>query len=232
MEKYQTMFLSGRNRESSMINKFTYDANEYSFRDVVCGWLDTDDLSKLHYIQQYEHFKRENDQSTIWHKKFYEMIRSDKSFNDIYVNFLKNIVKPRYKEEIVYQKIPTFRVHLPGNVSVGEYHKDKHYRNVDWAEKVKETNYYLPLTKAYGTNTIWAETEENKGDYKPFNLNYGECIEWDASNLTHGNKDNITSKTRISFDFRVIPKSRYIDSNHLTINTKIPFGIGGYYDIM
>ena len=47
----------------------------------------------------------------------------------------------------------------------------------------------------------------------------------------HGNKDNVTSQTRVSFDFRVIPKSRYINSNHLTINTKIPFGIGGYYDI-
>jgi hypothetical protein len=212
--------------------KITYDTKKYSFRDVVTNWLETNDLSKLHYIKKYEHFERENDQSTIWHEKFYEMIRLDKSFDDIYIKFLEEIVKPRYNETIVYQKIPTFRVHLPGNVSVGEFHKDKHYRNVEWAEKVKETNYYLPLTKAYGTNTIWAETEENLGDFKPFDSNYGECIEWNASNLTHGNKDNITNATRVSFDFRVIPKSRYVDSNHLTINTKIPFGIGGYYDII
>jgi hypothetical protein len=62
--------------------------------------------------------------------------------------------------------------------------------------------------------------------------NYGECIEWEASKLTHGNKDNVTSITRVSVDFRVIPKSRYIDSNHLTINTKIPFGVGGYYEVL
>ena len=61
---------------------------------------------------------------------------------------------------------------------------------------------------------------------------YGDCIEWDASNLMHGNKDNITSNTRVSFDFRVIPKSRYIESDHLTINTKIRFGIGGYYEVI
>jgi hypothetical protein len=231
MEKYPIMFLSGKNKENFMINKLFYDVKKYGFRDVICNWLDTYDLSKLHYIQQYEHFERENDQSTIWHKKFYQMIRSDESFNKVYVDFLKNIIKPKYNEEIVYQKIPTFRVHLPGNVSVGEFHKDKHYRDIEWAETVRETNYYIPLTKAYGTNTIWAETKEDKGDYKPFDSSYGECVEWDASNLMHGNKDNVTSQTRVSFDFRVIPKSRYINSNHLTINTKIPFGIGGYYDI-
>tara|TARA_B100000073_G_scaffold181194_1_gene149868 strand:- start:48 stop:704 length:657 start_codon:yes stop_codon:yes gene_type:complete len=209
-----------------------YDTKIYSFREVICNWLETYDLSKLHYVQQYEHFERETDQSTIWHKKFYEMIRCDESFDDVYVKFLTDVIKPRYGEEIVYQKIPTFRVHLPGNVSVGEFHKDKYYRDVKWAEKVKETNYYLPLTTAYGTNTIWAESEEDLGDYKPFNSKYGECIEWNASNLSHGNKDNITSNTRVSFDFRVIPKSRYVESNHLTINTKIPFGIGGYYEVL
>jgi hypothetical protein len=214
------------------MNKFTYNTNLYSFRNIVSDWLETFDLSKLHEIREYEHFVRENDQSSMWHKIFYDKIRNDGSFDKIYTKFLKDIIKPRYSEEIVYQKIPTFRVHLPGNIAVGEFHKDKYYRNIEWAEKVKETNYYVPLTKAYGTNTIWAETEEDNGDYKPIDSNYGECVEWDASNLKHGNKDNITNYTRVSFDFRVIPKSRYIDSNHLTINTKIPFGIGGYYEII
>ncbi len=212
--------------------KLNYDIKKYQFRDIICNWLETYDLSKLHYVQQYEHFERETDQSTIWHKKFYKMIRCDESFDESYIKFLTDEIKPRYSEEIVYQKIPTFRVHLPGNVSVGEFHKDKYYRDVKWAEKVKETNYYLPLTRAYGTNTIWAESEEDLGDYKPFDSNYGECIEWNASNLTHGNKDNITSVTRVSFDFRVIPKSRYVESNHLTINTKTKFGIGGYYEVL
>ena len=166
----------------------------------------------------------------MWHKLFYEKIRVDETFNNIYLKFLTDVIKPRFGENIIYQKIPTFRVHLPGNVSVGEFHKDKHYRNIEWAEQVKELNYFVPLTDAYGTNTIWAETEEDKGDYQSFDSKYGECIEWNASNLTHGNKDNKTSKTRVSFDFRIIPKSRYVDSTHLSINTKIPFGIGGYYE--
>ena len=148
----------------------------------------------------------------------------------LYVNFLRNVIQPRYNGSIVYQKIPTFRVHLSNNISVGEFHKDKHYRNLDWAEKVQELNYYLPLTPAYDTNTIWAESKEDLGDYFPFNCEYGDCVEWDASNLMHGNKINIEAVTRVSFDFRIIPKRRYVASDHLTINTGIKFDIGGYYE--
>jgi hypothetical protein len=214
------------------MRRTTYDIKKYPFKDIVSNWLDTRDLHKLHEIRQYEHFDREHDQSTHWHKMFYMMIGIDKTFNKVYVNFLTDVIKPRFNEEIVYQKIPTFRIHLPGNVSVGEFHKDKDYRNKEWAEKVKEVNYYIPLTKAYGTNTIWTESKEDKGDFKSIDSSYGECVEWEASKLTHGNKDNVTSITRVSFDFRVIPKSRYIESNHLTINTKVPFGLGGYYKIL
>ena len=214
------------------MNKILYNIEKHPFKNIISNWLDTIDLHKLHEIRQYEHFDREHDQSTKWHKMFYKMIREDKTFDETYMNFLREYIKPRFKEEIVYQKIPTFRVHLPNNVSVGEFHKDKNYRNEEWAEKVREINYYVPLTMAYDTNTIWTESEEDKGDFKPMNSNYGECIEWEASKLTHGNKDNLTSETRVSFDFRVIPKSRYVDSNHLTINTKILFGIGGYYEVL
>ena len=210
----------------------------YYFLDIVDIWFENEGilplggLEKLHYQKSYDLFDRKHDQSTIWHKCFYKMIRKDSSFDDIYKIFLEDKIKPRFGEEIVYQKIPTFRVHLPGNVSVGEFHKDKHYRDGDWADKVQELNYFVPLTKAYGTNTVWAETEEDLGDYKEIRGEYGECVEWEASKLTHGNKQNITLRTRVSFDFRVIPMSRYIESNHLTINTKIPFGIGGYYKVL
>ena len=220
------------------MNKITYDSFLFDFRSVVVEWFDEagvlppGGLENLHRHKVYELFERENDQSTVWHKCFYDRIREDSIFESEYMSFLSQHIKPRFNEEIVYQKIPTFRVHLPDNISVGEFHKDKHYRNEDWADRVRELNYFGPLTKAYGTNTIWAETEEDLGDYKEMRADYGECVEWSATKLTHGNKQNITRNTRVSFDFRVIPKSRYIESNHLTINTKIPFGIGGYYEVL
>ena len=220
------------------MNKITYDTLTYQFLDVIESWFWTDGImptsgiSDLHFHKSYDLFERQNDQSTIWHRCFYKMIREDESFNDVYLKFLKDKIKPRFNEEIVYQNIPTFRVHLPGNISVGEFHKDKHYRDEKWANQVRELNYFLPLTKAYGTNTIWAETEEDLGDYREIRADYGECVEWCATKLTHGNKQNITRNTRVSFDFRVIPKSRYVESGYLTINTKIPFGIGGYYGVL
>ena len=220
------------------MDRITYDNFLFDFRSIVVEWFEVEGifppggLERLHFYKSYDLFERQNDQSTIWHKCFYKMIREDDIFDNIYTDFLSQYIKPRFGEEIVYQKIPTLRVHLPGNISVGEFHKDKHYRNEDWAEKVQELNYFMPLTSAYGTNTIWAETEEDKGDFKEIRANCGECIEWSATKLTHGNKQNLTSVTRVSFDFRVIPKSRYVESNHLTINTKIPFGIGGYYGVL
>ena len=128
------------------MDRITYDIENYLFRDIVSQWffnrgiLPYFGLPSLHSERDYELFDREHDQSTIWHKCFYEMIREDKSFDDSYTDFLHDIIKPRFGEEIVYQKIPTFRVHLPNNVSVGEFHKDKHYRDENWAEKVEELN--------------------------------------------------------------------------------------------
>ena len=224
------------NERGSGLDRITYSTELYQFRDVVESWfwnegiLPVSGLSELHYEKTYDLFERENDQSTIWHECFYKKIRQDGSFNDIYTKFLTNVIKARFDEEIVYQKIPTFRVHLPGNVSVGEFHKDKHYRNQEWADKVQELNYFVPLTKAYGTNTIWAETEENLGDFQEISATYGECVEWSASKLTHGNKQNITRNTRVSFDFRVIPLSKYDsswNSDSPTSHTK--FVVGEYY---
>jgi len=232
------MLKSGKNKGNCVVDKITYDNFLFDFRSIVVEWFEHDgilppgSLERLHFHKVYDLFERENDQSTVWHKCFYDRIRKDNRFEHEYMSFLSQYIKPRFNEKIVYQKIPTLRVHLPGNISVGEFHKDKHYRDEKWAEKVQELNYFMPLTKAYGTNTIWAETEEDLGDFQEIRANYGECVEWSATKLTHGNKQNITRNTRVSFDFRVIPKSRYVESGYLTINTKIPFGIGGYYGVL
>jgi len=206
-----------------------YNTNKYNFARIVKAWLSAEDLSEIHHDNTYGLFSREKDQSTHWHQKYYDKIRQDESFFVLYRSFLENVIKPRYGEHIICQRIPNFRVHLPDNLAVGEWHKDKDYRDLDWALKVKEINYYLPLTNTNTQNTIWVESEEDKGDYKPILATYGECVEWDASNLTHGNKQNISNKTRVSVDFRVIPESRYLDDNRLTVNTSTTFTLGGYY---
>ena len=211
------------------MNKTQYDTNKFNFQQTFEELFECDSLDSLN--MDIEVFKRENDQSTPFHKKYYEAIRTS-DLEKLYTLFIKEIVRPLYDESIVYQAIPTFRTAFPNNIAVGEWHKDKFYRNGEWAAEVKEDNFFLPFTDAFDTNTIWVESEEDKGDYAPMNCKYGELIQWNGSNLMHGNKTNETGKTRVSVDFRVIKLSNYKDSNHGSINTGTKFAIGEYYRVM
>ena len=211
------------------MNKFSYEKEKYNFREIIQKILEVERLDTIHIdsnFPKYDLFSREKDQSSIYHKRFYS---TNREFLKLYDLFIKDCIRPRFDEAIIYQKIPTFRLHFPNNVAVGEWHKDKKYRDLDWAEDVKEINYFLPLTRAYDSNTIWVESQENKEDFKPMEAEYGEIYEWNGSDLTHGNKQNKTNFTRVSVDFRVITKSLYYDSGYLTINTKVPFSVGNYY---
>ena len=223
--------------------KINYNTNIYRFKEIVQDYLFDNNknlpLEHIHLLHDTqgkklgdrEVFTREKDQSTEIHKKFYELSRTD-SFTKLYDSFILNIVKPIYNESIVYQSIPTFRIHMPNNIAVGEFHKDKNYRDVTWAESVREDNFFLPFTNAFDTNTVWAESVEDKGDFSPITCDYGQIVQWDGSNLNHGNKINTTRVTRVSVDFRVIRYSNYKPSDHGSINAKSKFQIGGYYKLL
>ena len=127
-------------------------------------------------------------------------------------------------KDIYYQKIPTFRVHQPGNLAVAAYHKDSEY-----SHSTKELNFFLPLTDAFGSNTIWVESEEGKGDYSPMDAKYGEAILWNGANLMHGNKTNDTGLSRVSVDFRVIKKSDYEDEGKISVTNNTKMTIGDYW---
>jgi len=210
-----------------------FDTSKFNFADIYGTLLSTTDLSKLHNseLNTYDTlFTREQDQSTKFHQIYYENFEN--SIQPIYKKFISDVVRPLYNGPIVYQKIPTFRIHLPGNIAVGEFHKDKWYRDKTWHEDVQEINYYLPFTNVFGTNTIWVETQEDKGDFAPIEVDYGTLVQWDGVNLMHGNKQNDTNKTRVSVDFRIMKYENYKPSTHGSINTKVKFEIGGYYDLM
>ena len=208
------------------MNKINYDRNRFPFKEKLQHLFEVDNLQSLN--DSIEVLSREKDQSTKYHTLYYNWARTEE-FISMYDEFILNVIKPLYNEQIVYQSIPTFRVAYPNNIAVGEYHKDKWYRDADWAVGVDEDNFFLPFTDAFDTNTIWAETQEDKGDYSPMNCNYGEIIQWDGSNLTHGNKINTTGKARVSIDFRVMKYTNYKPSEQGSINTKTKFQIGGYY---
>lgn len=211
------------------MKKVTYDTNKFNFQQILKDLFKCSSLDSL--AMNVEVFKRENDQDTPYHRKYYEFIRTPKMV-ELYTSFIKKIVRPLYEESIVYQAIPTFRIAFPNNIAVGEWHKDKFYRDQAWAREVKEDNFFLPFTNAFGTNTVWVESEEDKGDYSPIECTFGELVQWDGSNLMHGNKSNTTGKTRVSVDFRVIRFSNFKNSSHGSINTNTKFSLGEYYKEM
>ena len=203
--------------------KYTYDTKTYPFLEVLEMIFSSKNLSTLHVGHQFEVLKRENDQKTLFHLLYYSNFELIKP---IYDNFIREEIMPIFNEPIVYQKIPTFRIQMPDNVGVGEWHKDRQYNH-----NQQEINFYLPFTDAFDTNTIWAESEEDKGDYAPIETKYGEFVMWNGINLMHGNKVNKTNASRVSVDFRVVPYSKWEYTGGEAINTKVKFDIGGYYEL-
>lgn len=202
--------------------KLKYDTSLYPFREIVKTNLKTNTLENLHEVEKYDTLVREKDQSTTWHKRYYGDFNK---FERLYNSFIKNFIKYEFElNEIIYQKIPTFRVHLKNNQAVGEWHRDRDYNHGK-----SEINIWLPFTDAYDTNTIWIESEEDKNDFKPYNVSYGEVLVFNGANLIHGNKTNIEHDTRVSVDFRIVNPTEFIPSTKGSINTNTSFDIGGYF---
>jgi len=210
------------------LQKISYNTNKFNFAELLCKEFGVSDLSEIN--SSIPILKRETDQGTLHHKVFYKWMETN-IFTNMYQSFIQSCIRPLYDDKIIVQAKPTFRICYPNNKAVGEYHKDKDYRNGEWALTVKELNYFLPFTNAFDTNTIWVESEEDKQDFAPMDCKYGEFIQWDGSNLSHGNKINTTGKTRISVDFRVIKHKNYIPNNKGSINLNKQFKIGGYYKV-
>ena len=201
-----------------------YQISKYNFREIIEEILNKKDLEHIHQYCSYELYKKGTDQHTEWHKLFY---KQKEKFLDSYERLIYDIIKPSFSENVVYQKIPTFRIQLVNNLGVFEFHKDKSYQH-----NCHEVNFFLPITNAYNTNTIWVESEEDKGDYSPMNTKYGQIVKWNGNYLTHGNKQNKEKHSRVSVDFRVIPLSKYNkEEGKSSIYSKMKFTIGDYYKV-
>ena len=210
----------------SVIN---YDTNKFDFRSKIKQYLDFEELNKIHETYKFEDIlKKGTDQNQVLHRKFYDGMDEDSGFSKMYLSFIEEVIAPRYDGQILFQKFPTFRVHQPSNIGTFGWHKDSDYNHNE-----NEVNYYMPMTKAYDTNTVWRESSPGKEDYSPSTLNYGELLEWDGANCVHGTKINETEDTRMSFDFRILTLENYKKSDPKTsISKGKKFEIGHYFDLL
>lgn len=60
----------------------------------------------------------------------------------------------------------------------------------------------------------------------------GNFFIWNGANLKHGNKVNLTGKTRVSIDFRILPMDRYNPkASELSVSAGKKFIIGDYFKL-
>jgi hypothetical protein len=214
---------SGGSDPASLREILSYDLERYPFPASVRELFGGAGLAQLH-----EHFPKSGqatgDQDTPAHEVFY---RGYERIAGLYEQFLRDVIGPRYGEDLCVQRVPTFRVHYPGAVAVREYHRDSDYHH-----DPATINFWLPLTPAFGTNTIWIESAPDSADFAPVELVPGQVLRFDAVRLTHGNQSNDTPATRVSFDFRVLPLRRYRDSGLSTVTSGRRLRLDDYYALL
>ncbi len=208
-----------------------FNTSTYNFTELISNLFQSPNLDYLHELSRNEYstlFEVGADSNTVFHEMFYEKKRSGwYKFDQVYYSFIKDIVAPRYNEDILFQRFPTFRCHLPGNVAVGAFHNDAEFNHPE-----NEVNYILPINNADSSASVWVESVPGEKDFRPIVMRAGELIEFDGNKLTHGNKVNITGKTRVSIDFRVLPLSAYKEGDPKeSVTRKTKFKIGEYYSL-
>lgn len=193
-----------------------YDLKMWDFPRIIEGMLGKklDSLPKADKLVW-----RGTDQASELHKRLYETFPR---WSAIYENFIHEIVPLIAEESFYYQKVPNFRIQLPENLAVGEFHKDGDYGHPDG-----EVNFWLPMTHCNQHNTIWLSDDKAS---RPIMGYPGDILVFDGRNIVHGNRINKSTASRVSFDFRVLPKSAYSKATSTrSINMNLKFAPGHYY---
>ena len=212
--------------------KFSSNLTSFKLYTLLQDYLGTNlELIHTRYKSSEGLLTFETDQSTTIHKEFYQHCEKSE-FLESYHSYAASVIKPYFQDikygdcgPLLIQRIPSFRVQVPNNIAVAEFHKD-----ADYSHNVYETNIFLPFTDAIDTSTVWAETTAGSGDYKPLNTKLNELWIWDGANCLHGNKVNSTDMSRVSFDFRILPKKYYVEGNtKISVTAGKEMIIGDYW---
>lgn len=123
------------------------------------------------------------------------------AFYALYRRFLREVIAPQYDGPIYFQRRPSHRILFRDTPGASRFHRDSDYGHVE-----AEVNYLVPQTRTYRTNAMWLETGVGSDAYAPVELELGEYVRFDGAARRHGAHQNQTGRTRVSFDFRVVPE--------------------------
>ncbi len=177
-----------------------YPLERIDFRPWARSSLGVENLEQLHlrpdpaqfdtYVDRLNHYK--------------DMLASN--FGAIVHQYLQlaEFVGPLFDGVDLRQMVPSFRCHLVGAGTVSAFHRDG---DPKFGVTPGVINGWVPLTAVGGDNSIYIETELGSEDYQPVTLRPGQILIFDAYHLKHGSYGNTTKTTRISFDFRFLPRN-------------------------
>lgn len=111
--------------------------------------------------------------------------------------------------EAVVQSIPVIRVVMPSPHYATVMHRDSEYGHV-----AGEINIWVPLSQVFGSNSLFVESFPDRGDFHPLEGSMGDAFVWWGNQCRHYAEANQTNATRVSFDFRLIPK-RFWDASEV-----------------
>jgi len=221
------------------VNIKSYNPEKYDFCKYVALAFEVPlhSLDKLHKLRKdllpQEALTFNTETKTQFHKVFYSYLHSSqgREMQSKYDDFIKSVISPLFSENFLYQKFPSFRVHLPDEKAIHKWHYDS---DADHKHPLWEINFQIALTKMFDSNAMWIESAPGIKDHKPVELEVGQFAIFDGNRCEHGNKPNGTNKTRVSMDFRVLPYKKYKEQElHLleSVTSNRKFKIGGYYNL-
>lgn len=188
---------------------FSFDVKDYPFHRLIESFLEVEDLSTLSSGVNSSDMKEEwsfykNMEQSPHFKKLYRRLSGEEGeeFYKLYRKFIENEIRPQFNEPLYYQTKPSHRIFFRDLKGTPKYHKD-----TDYGHHPHEINYLVPQTPAYGSNSVWIESEIDKSDFQPIDLEVGKYGQFKGATYRHGGVNNETGRTRVSFDFRVLPYS-------------------------
>jgi hypothetical protein len=190
-----------------------YDNRKFDFAGTMREMLGVDDLSTLRSdatVEEGHSLYKSMEQASL-HRKIVKAMSSPESagFYRLYRDFIQEEIARHYDEPILFQSRPTARIVFMNIAGEPRYHRDR-----DYGHDLMEVNYIVPLTDSLQSASVWIETSEGANDHRPIDMKPGQYLEFNGASLSHGVVANISGRSRVSFDFRVIPESK-LSARHI-----------------
>ena len=204
-----------------------YNVNMYPLREALAATLDVSPshaLENLHVLKGQQKCKGSNHKADKLPILFNLTVKDRvEGFHKLYDLFVREVILPHVsaifpdEQLLYYQAFPCVRCVRPGEFSIGP-HSDTSY-----GFSQANINFYVPLTKIFGTNSLVLESAPGLENWHTIEANYGDVKRFYGALCSHFTPENTTNATRVSLDFRIIVGSMWVkDHDQFTRNP-------GYY---